>query len=275
MVALGYHQSHDEIVRSAHHLDPSHRRSSQSSLAVVIYMMCATVSGMLLYGVIKGRPSYLMPFFWIQLCDFFFSLPSFLTSLYATPGYNNQHWDAQAVTVPNTHTSGSVLDVKRIWPSASTTTLYTSSLIFTAAVLLFKGYFLCVVWKCYRYLKMREMILPLHLPYSSNHGTDIMIPPGFLAPPPMPIGAMAAPPDYETATKSNAPPDYEAACRQAVELKNPAPETPPPICLSTEPNAISAESVGQVTVTFVQGPVQPPLVLQVQVQDNVGASGDH
>jgi hypothetical protein len=206
---------------------------------------------MMIYGIVKGRPSYLMPFFWIQLCDFFFSLPTFLTSLYTTPGYNN-HWDTQSVTVPNTHAAGSVLDVKRLWPSASTSTLYTSSLIFTAGVLLFKGYFLVLVWKCYRYLKMREMILPLYLPYGSGHnGTDIVIPPGFLGPPmmPMPVGAMAAPPDYDTATKSNAPPGYEEACRQAVDLKCPAPETPP-LILPT------AESVSQVTVSVEQTPVE-------------------
>jgi len=141
MVALGYHTSHDDLVAYRGHggFDPSHRRTSQSSLAVVIYMMCATVSGMLLYGVVKNRPSYLMPFFWIQLCDFFFSLPTFLTSLYATPGYTS-HWVNGNGYSADIHTNqATVLDVKRIWPSANSTTVYTSSLLFSAAVLLFKG----------------------------------------------------------------------------------------------------------------------------------------
>jgi len=98
------------------------------------------------------------------------------------------------------------------------TTVYTSSLLMTAAFLLFKGYFLCVVWKCYRYLKIKEMILPLHLhhPYTTA-GNDLVMPASFLSPMTNlpPPGAFVAPPDYETATKNNAPPDYEAACRAA------------------------------------------------------------
>lgn len=104
---------------------------------------------------------------------------------------------------------------------------------------------------------MGEMVLPLHMPYSTN-GADIVIPPGFLtSPSSLPVGAMMAPPDYETATKSNAPPDYEAACRQAEELKSPAtpsflPSQEPPISapVVNAPPA-TAESVSRVNVEVV------------------------
>jgi len=182
--------------------DHSVDRSTATTLAIIIYMMCATVSAMLLYGVIKSRPSYLMPFFGIQLCDFFFTLPAFMASLYTTPATYN-HWENGA--------SGSWMDVKRIWHNATPTTVYTSNLLITTCVVLFKGYFLCVVWKCYRYLKMKEMILPLHLPYQqSGMVPDIMCPPMMIPPP---VAAMAAPPDYDEATKGASPPDYESAMR--------------------------------------------------------------
>ncbi len=71
--------------------------------------------------------------------------------------------------------SNTVLDMRHIWPNASPNNLYTSSLLFTTLIVLFKSYFLCVVWKCYRYLRMKEMVLPLQLPYHHNISNDVSI----------------------------------------------------------------------------------------------------
>ena len=209
------------------------QRSTATSLAVIMYMMCATVAGMLLFGVVKSRPSYLMPFFWIQLCDFFFSLPSFLSSLYATPMHHSPYSGGSWSTATNQLKFGS--------------SHHTSSLLIATCIILFKGYFLCVVWKCYRYLKMKEMILPLHVSgltasgfhsFPGHHGlhaasTEIVIPPGFTIPSAaITSGGTLAPPDYETATKSNsgavAPPDYETA----LKAQSPAPAS----CVKTGDN---------------------------------------
>lgn len=203
---------------SQHSLDdgkgvPGTGRSAANSLAVVVYLMAATVSAMLLFGVVKSRPSYLMPFFWIRLCDFFFSLPAFLSSVYANPSYAT-HWDLS-------QPSSSFMDVRRLAHAQGTAG--THSLLVSTCVILFKGYFLCVVWKCYRYLKMREMILPLQLSFPTSVGPDIVLPPGFMPPP---VTVTMSPPDYETATKgTSAPPDYETAIRQQ-DLKAPASPTP-------------------------------------------------
>ena len=228
LVALIYQHSLDDTKSAG--------RSATNSLAVVIYMMCATVSAMLLFGVIKSRPSYLMPFFWIRLCDFFFSLPSFLSSLYANPAYAT-HWDQPPPTPP-----AGFIDMRRVWPPGTAT---THSLLVSTCVVLFKGYFLCVVWKCYRYLKVREMILPLHLSFPAHVvGPDIAVPPGFLPPPPATV--TVSPPDYETATKgSSAPPDYETAIRQP-DLKPPASPTPTPAAsLSESPSSSSSGAASQ------------------------------
>ena len=190
-----------------------HGRSTAAALAVVVYLMCATVSGMLLFGVVKSRPSYLMPFFWIQLCDFFFSLPSFLSSLYASPGspYANHY--------QQTHSPPGGL-VGKFWPHSSPGVAPTSTLLISTCIILFKGYFLCVVWKCYRYLKMKEMVLPLHFPCTSLP-SDLVLPPGFVPPSVVPVAISSmAPPDYETATKSQpAPPDYDTAVRNNQDSK--------------------------------------------------------
>jgi len=211
---MSYAETDETTMNPTRYSGAAHR-STATSLAIIIYMMCATVSAMLLYGVIKSRPSYLMPFFGIQLCDFFFTLPAFMTSLYSTPANHNQ-WESP-------HGNSGWMDVKRVWPNATPTAVYTSSLLVTTCIVLFKAYFLCVVWKCYRYLKMKEMILPMHLAYNPQypHSLPEMMLPQMMVPP-----STMAPPDYEEATKSCAPPpDYESAVR-IDEFKFPPPASP-------------------------------------------------
>jgi hypothetical protein len=88
-------------------------------------------------------------------------------------------------------------------------------------------------------LKMKEMILPLHLPYHPA-GPETMLPPGFI-PPPIPPASLA-PPDYETATKSNAPPDYESAIKSGGQYKY---FPSPPHALHPLPGFVGSEQ-GQV-----------------------------
>lgn len=140
------------------------QRSTTTSLAIVVYMLLTLVSAMLLFGVLKSKPTYILPFFGIQFIDFLFTLPQFLTSLYSQPNPHQLHnWSDRRSTF---------LDMRHIWPNASPNNVYTSSLLFTTLIVLFKSYFLCVVWKCYRYLRMKELVLPLHLPHFSHNITN-------------------------------------------------------------------------------------------------------
>jgi hypothetical protein len=253
LVALIYQHSLAEEGKAL----PTAGRSAANSLAVLIYLMAATVSAMLLFGVVQSRPSYLMPFFWIRLCDFFFSLPAFLSSLYANPAYAS-HWEQSHATP-----SPGFIDVKRVWPPGSAG---SNSLLVSTCVILFKGYFLCVVWKCYRYLKMREMILPLQLSFPASVGTDICLPPGFMPPP---VTVTMSPPDYETATKgSSAPPDYETAIRQQ-DLK--APESPTPTATTMAQSSSSSNSDAESSATPEHQAVAAAAsatVIQVHVEDD-------
>lgn len=230
-----------------------HGRSTAAALAVIVYLMCATVSGMLLFGVVKSRPSYLMPFFWIQLCDFFFSLPSFLSSLYATPGSPYVNHYQQSHSPP-----GGL--VGKFWPHSSPSGAPASTLLISTCIILFKGYFLCVVWKCYRYLKMKEMVLPLHFPCSSPQ-SDLVLPPGFVPPSILPVAISSmAPPDYETATKSQpAPPDYDTAVRNDQESK----ETLDTVVVehvetTSDARALSSEEVGDQNCPRANSHTQEP-----------------
>lgn len=253
LVTLIYQQSQDELKGGP-------GRSAANSLAVVVHMMAATVSAMLLFGVVKSRPSYLMPFFWIRLCDFFFSLPTFLSSLYANPAYSS-HWDQTHGATP----TGGFMDMRRVWPPGSGSGVAGShSLLVATCIILFKGYFLCVVWKCYRYLKMREMILPLTLSFpASVVGPDLMMPPGFM--PPAATAVTLSPPDYETATKgSSAPPDYETAIRQQ-DAKAPASPDSSPVPQS--PSSSSTSESDQSQGSQRQTEASDATVIQVHVSD--------
>lgn len=177
--------------------------------AIPMHLLGASVSAILLYGVTKSKPACLMPFFWLRLCEFMSLLPTFISSLYDHPihGMYDQH--------PGMPKSFGYDRPTIMWPQGQPHP--QKSLFFTTIVLMIQGYFLCVVWKCFRYLKVRELILPLHMPRSN--GTDLVIPPG-IAPPP--INMNISPPDYETATKGNGPPppDYETAMKHHLAEKS-------------------------------------------------------
>lgn len=263
-----------------------------------MYMMCATVAGMLLFGVVKSRPSYLMPFFWIQLCDFFFSLPSFLSSLYANPAHHGHYGSSWSSTSGGGMSGGDDVTrgsggpfMRKFGFNHGTQAGHTSSLLIATCIILFKGYFLCVVWKCYRYLKMKEMMtLPIHLSGGGsaglhayhasalglhvdmrNGGPDIVIPPGFNIPNPNILSSMA-PPDYETATKSNgaqqSPPDYEAALKtqQNIRTKD-----------DNEQNGQDQTSSSTDSSNVCLGPDnsdQSPAVVQLEPSSQVNSSND-
>ncbi|RWS05063.1 hypothetical protein B4U79_01342 [Dinothrombium tinctorium] len=197
LTTLGYYEAETEFRDGRNSMNAVHR-STATYLAVTTYLFCATVSAMLLYGVIKSRPAYLMPFFGIQLFDFFFSLPTFLSSLYA----HTTHTDYET-------SNYRLLDVKRLWPNASPAVVYSTTLLLAVCLMLFKGYFLCVVWKCYRYLKIKEMMLPLAYAHPT---VEVTIPAPIVS-----QASQQSPPDYETATKTCPPPDYESAVRAYAE----------------------------------------------------------
>ncbi|XP_015787971.1 lysosomal-associated transmembrane protein 4A [Tetranychus urticae] len=188
-----YTQYHDEEKRMV-----DLHRSTTTSLNMMVSLMMATVSALLIYGVTKSRPSYLMPFFGIKLYIFFFSLPASISMLCFSPHLSSQY-DS------NGRTWGG--EMKRLWSSSDLTTAYTSSVFMALIEFLYQSYFICVIWKCYRYLKLKESVIPLHIPYHLR-GVEITVPSEIATTP-----STMAPPDYETATKLNPPPDYESALK--------------------------------------------------------------
>ncbi|RWS31368.1 hypothetical protein B4U80_00062 [Leptotrombidium deliense] len=180
------------------HFEDRHgNRWTTTCVVVATYTLCATVSLMLLYGVAKSRAAYLMPFFIIQLYHFFFSLPLFLFPFNARSAPVNSDVDTQ------------ILDVKHGWNSNASAKMYSFSPLLEVCVMLYKGYFLCVVWKCYRYLKIQSILPPLNCRYATVEATV-----------PVVSHSMGLPPNYETVINSNPPPDYETALRASQSVNN-------------------------------------------------------
>lgn len=155
------------------------QRSAATTLAIVIYMMLATVSAMLLYGVLKSRPSYILPFFGIQFIDFLFTLPQYLANFYYHSLSNHftkeTHHSTYGGDIGQFSHAG-FFDMKHLWPSSPNNHQYQGlNLMIHTLIVIFKCYFLCVVWKCYKYLRMKEIMLPLQLPYHSSNVNDVRI----------------------------------------------------------------------------------------------------
>ena len=180
------------------------------AVGAVVCLFVSMVDVMLLYGVVKEKPSYMKPFLCITLCEFFLSISHLLRS--RDEPHNSYN------------------------PQSSSVSEGSDLRLISAYALLFRILCFCVVWKCYRYLKMREMILPVRLHSSAESGVssalsrnhdlsspathDVVIPPELILPSAL-HNLNVSPPDYETATKTNglAPSGYETAVWQQQQVR--------------------------------------------------------
>lgn len=132
----------DKDTATVHHvnLDPRFRTNKLIILYIIAESLKFLISGLLIYGVMKSRSSYLIPFFLMQLFYFFKSVSFFLES-YANyqqsllrSGSNNELMDMQKKDLP---------------PQSYPILVF----FFT---LLYKLYFITCVFKCYKYIKLKE-----------------------------------------------------------------------------------------------------------------------
>ena len=152
--------------------------SRVTGISVLMYLLLSLVSAMLLYGVIKSKPSYILPFFGIQFIDYLFTMPQFLASIYTQPYHSYYVTKAKEHLDMNDPNKSTYFDLRNMW--ANSQHVYTTSLLLITLILIFKTYFLCVVWKCYRYLHMKAFILPLsmhnsHLVNEVVHNSNLIL----------------------------------------------------------------------------------------------------
>ncbi|XP_067126230.1 lysosomal-associated transmembrane protein 4A isoform X2 [Centruroides vittatus] len=156
-------------------------------VGIVITTCTGALTVLLLLGVIKGIPNFLMPFFCLQIFDFIISA---LTAV----GYFSYVPDVQKMiqNAPDLPFRKLLLCMDPQW-------LLALMMIIVILCMMLKVYFMNIVWSCHKYLKLQQQLASSVDAYLE---TDV---------------EALLPPDYITATKMPPhipvyiPPSYTAA----------------------------------------------------------------
>lgn len=147
--------------------------SDDRSVGVLISVCTLVLTLMLIYGALKGRPGYLMPFFCLQVFDFCITCLSVVAYFSYMP--NVKDWIKQQDNLP----------MRDEFLKCGEWLMLLVILIFVL-VMTFKAYFIGVVWACYKYLCRRALEPSVTL---DTEGSD---------------SEMLLPPKYEDAIKFSA-----------------------------------------------------------------------
>lgn len=155
---------------------------------VCLCMIAITL--MLIYGTIKGRPSHLLPFFFLQLCDF--AITTLTAAGYLCYLRTIHHLIEQSNRLPWKE------DLIRMDPR----TLGVVVLFAFIFMVMLKAYCIGIVWRCYKYLTIRQnaSLLSYIMPEAGNQERSFN----------------SLLPDYEEALsmKVTPPPSYQIAMQQ-------------------------------------------------------------
>lgn len=187
-------------------LDDRHR-STAAAMTILTRVIMASVSAVGIYAVVSGRAALLMPLYAMLLVDFFFALPAIYNR--DLDASFSDGWSS-ADMARNHYQPGAYPQYNR----------YTMILVPTIAMIV-KIYFLCVVWKCYRYLRLIELVTPIRLAEIYPH-----IPPvgpqypivrvlGSIDSTDLSSGQNVTPPPYDSIASSMKPPNYEEAMKSS------------------------------------------------------------
>ncbi|KAL0271935.1 UNVERIFIED_CONTAM: hypothetical protein PYX00_005081 [Menopon gallinae] len=158
------------------------------NIGVVVTICSFTMTLMLLYGAIKGKPSYLMPFFCLKVFDFCVAGISAVGYLCYPPDMN-QYWMKKFKLLPFKE------ELSDFHPDTIVIFAATAFVL----IMLIKAYFISIIWRCYKYLSFRQIAAQ-----RTVHFID-----------PVVQNLLPDLPDYETAVKKfpTPPPSYASAVR--------------------------------------------------------------
>lgn len=164
------------------------------NVSIVVMFSTFAITLLMVYGAIKGKPSYLMPFFCLQLFDFCIASLTALSYLCYLPDMHRL-----------------VSESPKIPLQAELLTLSPQALAFIVLItfltaMVVKAYFMGVVWSCYKYLTLRLVAAQRTIHLIEPDVQDLL-------------------PDYETACTKfpPPPPSYTQATQH-----HPPPPPPPP-----------------------------------------------
>lgn len=197
---------------------------------VCLCMIAITL--MLIYGTVKGRPSHLLPFFFLQLCDF--AITTLTAAGYLCYLRTIHHLIEQSNRLPWKE------DLIRMDPR----TLGVVVLFAFIFMVMLKAYCIGIVWRCYKYLTIRQnaSLLTYIMPEGGN--------------PERSFNSLL--PDYEEALsmKVTPPPSYQVAMQQqqlTVALSPPTDPLGSPVTTLEPPSYRSAQQLESPPAASPQG----------------------
>jgi len=139
-------------------VDPK-RATSQYALLTVCNML---ITLLMVYGAVRGKPSYLMPFFVLKVFDFCIFC---LTMV----GYFSYLPNVTEVIANQPHLPFRD-ELLRLDPQL----LSLLTLILIVALISIKAYVIGVVWNCYKYLMLRNTVIRGVISYRQDDPTNIL-----------------------------------------------------------------------------------------------------
>jgi lysosomal-associated transmembrane protein len=203
----------------------------------LVCMCMIAITLMMIYGAVKGKPSHLLPFFCLQLFDFA------ITTLTAA-GYLCYLRSFHRL-VAESHRLPWREELLKLSPQ----TLSIFGLIAFVLIVLLKAYAIGIIWRCYKYLTMRQHNLRTMLPYIIPDVTHLRQERDY----------SSLLPDYDEAIaqslKQPPPPSYQVAMSNS---------TPVPIFVNTIPlppdetSPAHRSTNGEQITTTVEANTPPP-----------------
>ncbi|XP_041356641.1 lysosomal-associated transmembrane protein 4A-like [Gigantopelta aegis] len=138
-------------------------------VAYVITLASLIITVALIYGVVRSRPGYLMPFFCLQVFDFCLSCLTIVG--YFTYAPNIKLWIHQQ-GMSDMPGMDKVMQMDSDWLML----VFVTVLIL---ILCIKAYFIGVVWACYKYLQMRNANRGVVRQYSPGADAEMLLPPKY------------------------------------------------------------------------------------------------
>ncbi|XP_044735373.1 lysosomal-associated transmembrane protein 4A isoform X2 [Chrysoperla carnea] len=191
----------DPSIPGRHHRD--HGLYYNLDMAGLVTMFTLTFNLLLVYGAIKGKATPLLPFFCLQLFDFAVSTLYRLTATgYACYMRSMHRLVAETWQLP----------FRNYLLQLSPQCLSLVVLFAFVLSMVIKAYCIGIVWRCYKYLTLRQQALrsAIHYIMPGDIPTDRM--------PPMEPDYSSLLPDYEAACKQTPPPSYQAAVAAQAEI---------------------------------------------------------
>ncbi|XP_069126010.1 lysosomal-associated transmembrane protein 4A-like isoform X2 [Argopecten irradians] len=170
--------------------DPYINRMTREDLCVgfAITLCTLTVTLFLLYGTIRNRPGYLLPFFCLQVFDFCLSCLTVVGYFSYAPNFKVWLKEQGLSCMPGLD---SVANIQGDW-------LMLLCLLFLVLFLSLKAYLISMVWACYKYLQLRLVHRSSVREYTIDPDTEMLLPPKYEEAIKMPVDQTPPPPYSST-----------------------------------------------------------------------------